>query len=128
MESKFTWIPIYKELSNWLVEQKENQSELIGILKTIGIAGFRDGSVRGQEYTLEEIDPFTFFSYLNKFHSDEKRIEILQSLKRTLGLRCEEPKDVAGLPTIHPMKVHLFPKRTVRKKHDIDALWNCSCR
>lgn len=123
MENKFTWIPIYKGLSDWLIEQKGNQPKLIATLNKIGITGFRDGSEGGQEYPLEEIDPFTFLSYLNKFHSDERRIEILQSLKQTLGLRCEEPTDVAGLPTIHPMKVHLFPKRPIRKKHDIDVLW-----
>ncbi len=123
MENKFTWIPFYKELSDWLVKKYNRQSELISTLKEIGISGFRDGTEKGKEIALQEIDPFTFLSYLNKFHSDEKRIEILQSLKRTLGLRCEEPKDVAGLPTIHPMKVHLFLKRAIRKKHDIDVLW-----
>lgn len=123
MDKKFTWIPLYKELSDWLLEQKENRPELITILKDIGITGFRDGSESGQEATLEEIDPFTFLSYLNKFHSDERRVEILQSLKRNLKLQCQEATDVAGLPTIHPMKVHLFPKRPIRKKHDIDVLW-----
>lgn len=123
MTYKFTWVPFYNELSNWLLDQKDNQKGLIQILQELGITGFRDGFEGGQEYPLEEIDPFTFLSYLNKFHSDEKRVEILQSLKRTLGLRCQEPTDVAGLPTIHPMKVHLFPKRPIRKKHDIDVLW-----
>lgn len=123
MDERFTWIPIYKELSDWLIEQKGNQPKLIAILKAIGITGFRDGSEGGNEYPLEEIDPFTFLSYLNKFHSEERRIEILQSLKQTLGLQCQEPTDVAGLPTIHPMKVHLFPKRPIRKKQDIGDLW-----
>lgn len=97
MRHEFTWKPFYKALSDWLIEQKWNQTKLIAILKDIGISGFRDGSERGKELALEEIDPFTFLSYLNKFHSDERRVEILQSLRQTLGLRCQEPTDVAGL-------------------------------
>lgn len=123
MAYKFTWVPFYNELSNWLLNQKDNQKGLIQILQDLDITGFRDGFEGGHEYPLEEIDPFTFLSYLNKFHSGERRVEILQSLRRTLELQCQEPTDVAGLPTIHPMKVHLFPKRAIRKIHDIDVLW-----
>ena len=74
MNERFTWIPLYNELSDWLLLEKENQPELISILKDIGITGFRDGYERGKNIELEEIDPFTFLSYLNKFHSDERRI------------------------------------------------------
>lgn len=83
--SKFTWIPLYKELSDWLLGKQNSQPELISTLKEIGISGFRDGSEGGKEIVLEEIDPFTFFSYLNKFHSDERRVEILQDLRRKLN-------------------------------------------
>lgn len=48
MDERFTWIPIYKELSDWLVKQKENQPKLIAILQKIGITGFRDYSERGK--------------------------------------------------------------------------------
>lgn len=123
MKNNFTWIPVYKELSDWLFEKQNSQSELISTLKEIGITGFRDGSEKGKEITLKEIDPFTFFSYLNKFHSDERRVEILQALRRKLNLRCSEPTDVSGVPTTHPMKVHLFPKRSIRNSRDINVLW-----
>ena len=116
METKFTWIPFYKELSDWLFGKQNRQSELISTLKEIGITGFRDGTEKGKEIVLEEIDPFTFFSYLNKFHSDERRVEILQDLKHKLHFRCPEPTDVSGIPTIHPMKVHLFPHKSTRNK------------
>ena len=53
MDKKFTWIPIYKKLSDWLIEQKKNQPKLIDTLKEIGITGFRDGSERGKEIALE---------------------------------------------------------------------------
>lgn len=123
MSKKFTWIPFYKELSDWLLGKQNNQPELISILKDIGITGFRDGTEKGKEITLQEIDPFTFLAYLNKFHSDEKRVEILQDLRRRLNFRCPEPTDVSGIPTTHPMKVHLFPWKTIRGNNDINVLW-----
>ena len=121
---KFTWIPFYKELSDWLLKKQNDQSELISVLKEIGITGFRDGTEKGKPIELNEIDPFTFLSYLNKFHSNEKRVEILQDLRKELEFECQEPTDVTGLPTIHPMKVHLFPWKTTRGKDDITALWD----
>lgn len=123
MENKFTWLPFYKELSDWLLGKQNSQPELISKLKEIGITGFRDGTEKGKEITLQEIDPFTFLSYLNKFHSDERRVEILQDLRHKLHFRCPEPTDVSGIPTIHPMKVHLFPHKSTRNKYDINVLW-----
>ena len=85
MENKFTWIPFYKELSDWLLKKQNSQPELISTLKDMGITGFREGTEKGKEITLQEIDPFTFLAYLNKFHSDEKRVEILQDLRHKLN-------------------------------------------
>jgi hypothetical protein len=123
MDNKFTWLPFYKELSNWLLGKQNSQLELISKLKEIGITGFRDGTEKGKEITLQEIDPFTFLAYLNKFHSDERRVEILQDLRRKLPFKCPEPTDVSGIPTTHPMKVHLFPWKTIRGNNDINVLW-----
>ncbi|MFR9178889.1 MAG: FRG domain-containing protein [Phocaeicola vulgatus] len=124
MANTFTWLPFYKELSDWLFKKQNDQSELISILKKIGITGFRDGTEKGKPIELNEIDPFTFLSYLNKFHSNERRVEILQDLRKELEFECQVPTDVTGLPTIHPMKVHLFPWKTTRGKDDITALWD----
>lgn len=123
MDEKFTWIPFYKELSDWLLGKQNSQPELISTLKDIGITGFRDGTEKGKNITLQEIDPFTFLAYLNKFHSNEKRVEILQDLRHKLHFRCPEPTDVSGIPTTHPMKVHLFPWKTIRGNNDINVLW-----
>lgn len=67
MDKKFTWLPFYKELSDWLLGKQNNQPELISILKDIGITGFRDGTEKGKEITLQEIDPFTFLAYSTSF-------------------------------------------------------------
>lgn len=31
----FTWTPFYKELSDWLLEKQDSQSDLISILKKL---------------------------------------------------------------------------------------------
>lgn len=93
------------------------------MLKEISIFIFWYGSERGEDIILEEIYPFTFFSYLNKFHSDKRRVEILQDLRCKLHFRCSKPTDVSGIPTTYPMKVHLFPHKSIRNKHDINVLW-----
>lgn len=80
MDKQFTWIPFYKELSDWLLGKQNSQPELISTLKEIGITGFRDDTERGKEITLQEIDPFTFLAYLNKFHSNEKRVEPIHTI------------------------------------------------
>lgn len=41
MNEKFTWIPFYKELSDWLLEKQNSQPDLISVLKEIGITGFK---------------------------------------------------------------------------------------
>ena len=35
MDNKFTWLPFYKELSNWLLGKQNSQLELISKLKEI---------------------------------------------------------------------------------------------
>lgn len=120
--TKFTWIPIYKAIAQKLRQFKDRQQELIGILETIGIDRFNDYGEDNSPQKLAEIDPFTFFSYLNKYN-DRHRIEYLQKLRTEWDLDCDAPSDVAGLPTSHPMKVWLFPYAKDRHPNDIPELW-----
>lgn len=129
MESnQFTWIETYREITIWLLSQKNNQRSLINTLRSIGIEGlrdFRESSDKSiEEFELEEIDPFSFFSYLNKFKLDSNRIEVLQKLHAKLHLECISPTDVLGLPTSNPLKVRLFPFKHLRTNNEIDNLWN----
>ncbi len=126
-KSQFTWIETYKEITTWLLSQKERQKFLISTLKSIGIEGFKDFRKTSnndiEEFELNEIDPFSFFSYLNKFKLDTHRVEVLQKLHSKLQLTCIEPTDVLGLPTSNPLKVRLFPFKHLRTNNEIDNLW-----
>ena len=120
---KFTWIETYKELANWLMSKQDKQKELIHILKEAGVDGFRDVDPDGREIDLEEIDPFSFFAYINKYKTDERRLEILQNIHRILRFKSRQPEDVEGIPTSHPLKVRLFPMKRLREGNDIPNLW-----
>ena len=122
MTGKFTWIPTYKAIARKLSQYKDRQPELIEVLKKIGITRFNDYNEDGSIKPLTEIDPFTFFSYLNKYN-DKHRIAYLKRLHEEWHLECPEPSDVAGLPTSHPMKVWLFPYAKDRRPDDIPMLW-----
>ncbi len=122
MGTKFSWVAAYKEIALKLCDYEDNQKELINILEAIGITRFTDYDIDGSPFELEEIDPFTFFSYMNKFN-DDNRIEYLQRLYNRLSLTSEYPTDVIGLPTSHPMKVWLFGYKRDRQDDDIPTLW-----
>lgn len=119
----FTWVQTYKEIAHWLMDKQDKQNELIQLLKEAGVDGFKDIDEDGREIDLKEIDPFSFFAYINKYKTDERRLEILQKIHKLLNLKSPKPKDVAGIPTSHPLKVRLFPKKRLRGKEDIINLW-----
>ncbi|MCU4173795.1 AAA family ATPase [Carboxylicivirga sp. N1Y90] len=119
--TKFSWIPTYKGFVEYLQGQKDNQRGLIKLLKSIGIDGFVDQDSNGQKIELDEIDPFTFFCYLNKF-GPEKRIQLFAAIAKELDLPI--PDDDSGLPSADARKVHLFPFKKDRNSNEIDRLWN----
>lgn len=123
MKKEYTWVDTYKEIAKWICDYEHNQKELIRILKSIGINRFVDYEMDGSSIELEEIDPFTFFSYLNKFKNDSNRLKYLQALHKELNLKSQLPMDVKGIPTSHPMKVWLFPYKRDRNPTDIGNLW-----
>ena len=123
MRTKYTWIYTYREITKWLLPRKGEQEFLINTLKRIGVEGFKDIDEDGEEFELNEIDPFSFFAYLNKYKTDKKRIAILQNIHSELKLSCKKPTDVDGIPTSHPLKVRLFPFQHLRANDEIPNLW-----
>ena len=72
METKFTWVNTYKEITNWLLTKETEQFLLIEILKDVGVELSNDLNRKGEYFDLNEIDPFTFFSYINKYKKDSR--------------------------------------------------------
>lgn len=118
---KFTWVQTHKELVKYLLGKEGDQKELIELLKEVGCTLFNDKDAFGNTIDLEEIDPFTFFAYINKY-GDEKRLSILKDIAEKLGL--SKPEDHYGLPTIHAQNVWFFPYKYERKNNEISRLWD----
>ena len=122
--SDFTWIETFNKLSDWLVNYKDRQPDLIDVLAKIGIAkGLDDQDVDGNEFRLNEIDPFTFFSIFMKYGLD-KRKEFFKKLIDETGIDSENPSDFDGVPSAQALKVWLFPYKATREPEMIDTLWS----
>lgn len=67
----FSWIPIFKELAQRLLEYENRQKELVQLLENIGI---EKRMPEGEENEpLEAIEPFTFLCLIMK-HGTERRL------------------------------------------------------
>lgn len=119
----YTWVPFYTEMAQRLASYRDRQPELVAMLKAAGIAsGLTDQHPAGQEQPLTEIDPFTFFSMINKF-GEEKRLPILSHLKQALSLSADLPTDFDGVPSSFSQNAWFFPYRFNRQGDQISTLW-----
>ncbi|QAA80873.1 EVE domain-containing protein [Aequorivita sp. H23M31] len=116
----YTWLPTYKGIVEYLKGKEYDQLGLIQLLKDSGCDLFNDRDENNNMVPLEEIDPLTFFCYINKYFT--QRLQILQNLARKIDLPI--PKDDFGIPTTNPQKVWLFPYKPFRINNEINRLWS----
>lgn len=122
MAEKFTWVETYKALALKLREYRNRQNELIQILKDEGETVLKDIDAGDIEIELDEIDPFTFMRYLNKF-KEANSLKRLQNIANHFGIK-PLPLDIYGVPSANPQKVWLFPWKKDRHSNEINRLWN----
>ena len=118
--NQFTWRESYTQIVKYLSTMQNRQQELIDFLIDLGISGFKDKGNQG-EIDLDEIDPLTFFSYLNKFGT-KRRIEFLQTASKKLEIKTN-PVDDLGLPSSQAQNVWFFPYKKDRTHREIERLW-----
>lgn len=115
----FSWVPTYKAIVQFLKDKQNDQAVLLQLLKDSGCDVFNDQYPENSIIELDEIDPFTFFCYLNKYF--KQRLEILQKLAKSINAPL--PKDDHGIPSANPQKVWMFPYKYMRNNNEIDRLW-----
>jgi len=122
MNPKFSWVKTHQELSQYLLTRRDQQEELIALLKSVGIEeGFRDRTKDGEMIDLVEIDPFTFYRFIYKY-GDKKRFQFLQAIARKLDITV--PEGDSGIPTAQAQKLFMFPYLERRVNNEINKLWN----
>ncbi len=125
----YTWIPIYTELAEKLLEYRTRQDELLSVLKRIKDQGLPminliDRGPKGMQQPLTEIDPFTFFASFNRKATPKNRRAILAEIKLQLGLQADIPSDFDGIPVMNPMMSWFLPWQSERDPGDVPALWD----
>lgn len=128
MENKFTWIPVYREIAQRLLEWQDRQTDLIAFLEQLRsqeltITPLTDQDTKGARFLLQEIDPFTFFGVFNRGIRNEQRLAIVSEIIRLLGVLSEMPKDFEGIPILNAQKSWFIAFQSERKADDVQRLW-----
>ena len=113
---QFTWIPFIEELSQKLLEYKNNRQPLVDAF--IELTG-------GNHYkSMQNIDPYTFLSLFLRFYKNKNRIDkISKYIKEMFGINANIPNDYIGLP----WQVNNFynvSAKVEEQNKQIDTLWN----
>jgi hypothetical protein len=120
----FEWVPFFQELAIKLLEYENNQIELISILKKIGIEkGLNDQDPEGVIIPMTEIDPFTFFSLITKYATNQKKFEFFNKLKDYIELNSPVAKTYEGVPVSNAQSAWFFRYKFDRLENDIKHLW-----
>jgi 5-methylcytosine-specific restriction enzyme B len=125
---EFTWIQIYREIANRVLDYENRQDELIGLLKEISSAGIPiisldDKDVGDRSIEIEQIDPFSFFAIFNRGIRNESRLKILEILRQKWSLQNGIPEDFNGVPVVNNLRSWYFHWKKDRTAGEIPALW-----
>lgn len=126
----FTWIPIYKEIADKLLEFRTNRDELVDLLMkmendNLKVISLNDRLNEDSKETIKirDIDPFSFFANFNRSTTDKNRQAFLERLKQKWGLQKSIPSDFSGLPALTPQNAWFFAYTYHREPDAIDNLW-----
>jgi len=128
MADKFTWIPVYREIAQRLLDWQDRQGELIAFLEQLRSQGFTitplsDQDDKGARFLLQEIDPFTFFGVFNRGIRKEQRLAIIAEVVKLLAVQSPLPKDFEGLPHLNAQNSWFISFLPGRKADDVNRLW-----
>lgn len=128
MNESYTWVPLYREIAEKLLDWEHRQSELIALLEQLRQEGvvilpLIDQNAEGQRFLLKEIDPFTFFASFNRGIQDKQRRAILERIKEVFHASSQVPTDFFGIPIANNMQTWFIGYQNIRTIEDIPLLW-----
>ena len=108
----YTWIPFYKELSQKLLQFKNDRKPLVDFiyseLSTVGNKSLVDYIHMEDGSKVKDIDPFSVFAIFNRSLKRENRLGFLQKFKDRFNLTTEIPTDFDGIPTVNSQRAFFF--------------------
>ena len=121
----FTWIPFYKELSQKLLQFRENRTPLVnwiyGNIDSSLIKHFKDAP-DGRH--VSDTDPFTVMAIINRGISYNKKVELCNQFKGFLSISVPVPQDFTGVPEMNNMLSNFMAFEVDREEGDIERLWD----
>lgn len=101
-DSRYTWVPFMRELSERLLAYRDKRDELLSIFYGIGTELTRAYQEEGESIT--DITPFTVLGTL-AVGKTERRSQFAAYYKDMFGMKSSIPSDYTGLPSLHPQRV-----------------------
>ena len=120
----FTWIPFYKELSQKLLQFRNDRRPLVdwiyGNIDGSLIKHFKDAP-DGRH--IPDTDPFTVMAIINRGIAYNKKVKLCKQFKTFLEISEPVPQDFNGVPEMNSQKTNFMAFEDKRKDGDIEKLW-----
>ena len=123
----YTWIPFYKELSQKLLQFRNDRKPLVDFiyseLSTVGSKSLVDYIHMEDGSKVKDIDPFSVFAIFNRSLKRENRLGFLQKFKDRFSLNSDIPTDFDGIPTVNSQRAFFF-NWAERNTESIQQFWD----
>ena len=119
----FTWIPFYMELSQKLLQFRNNRTPLVNwIYENLqGYVAHLKDAPDGRR--VPDIDPFTVFAVINRGISWNKKTDICNKFKEFLKISSLVPQNFYGIPIMNSQLSNFMAFDNRRQDGDIERLW-----
>lgn len=131
METQFTWIAFYKELSLKLLQFKNDRKPLVEFIQS-GNDGFKNLTGKSLvDYLhmqdgspISDIDPFSVFAIFNRGRiTYQNRQNICNAFRAHLSINAAAPSDFDGIPIVDPRRSFFFTWDLNRNPYIIADMW-----
>ncbi len=120
-EADYSWLQIFREISDRLPAYESRQQELVAVLSRT-LKSEQTERVDGETVELSVMDPFSFIaSYLT--FGNAKRIECLGRLAEEWQIDAPLPTAFDGVPSPNSFAKRYFGNSNQRSPGDIAVLW-----
>lgn len=118
MDSKFSWVKIYQEIAQKIVDEKINLNNVL-----LNCKDCQKDYLKNKQGEFINLDLFTFFGSFNRDVKFENRMKVLKHLQKELNLKNDLPTDFNGIPTMNNQNSWFYwADGTEQRKSDLENL------